>query len=222
MFFSKIDLLPDQPENVLRLIKGGLYTEHQWMWKIFPKDDGHSRDFLYRKEDGNDWPFYYLLSARKPENTLEGIRISTKTYRPEIRPGDRFFFKLRANAVITTKTDDHSNKRRRRDIVEALVDNKKKEDIQLPGKAQLIDEAGGNWIRRQGEDNGFCVDSLNVENHRLLTLRRGSNQAPIHFGSLDFSGRLLVSEPEAFMNPLLNGLGRSKAFGCGLMLVRRV
>ncbi|WP_083803977.1 type I-E CRISPR-associated protein Cas6/Cse3/CasE [Desulfonatronospira thiodismutans] len=32
---------------------------------------------------------------------------------------------------------------------------------------------------------------------------------------------LEVTEPDSFKETLFNGLGRSRAFGCGLMLVRR-
>ena len=41
------------------------------------------------------------------------------------------------------------------------------------------------------------------------------------FGALDMSGIVTVREPLPFAKALLCGFGRAKAFGCGLMLVRR-
>ncbi|WP_308340124.1 type I-E CRISPR-associated protein Cas6/Cse3/CasE [Thiolapillus sp.] len=34
-------------------------------------------------------------------------------------------------------------------------------------------------------------------------------------------GSLTVTEPDAYLATLKQGLGRAKAFGCGLMLIRR-
>ena len=44
----------------------------------------------------------------------------------------------------------------------------------------------------------------------------------IRFSAVDFSGELLVTNPELFQPALCNGLGHAKAFGCGLLLVRRL
>ena len=49
--------------------------------------------------------------------------------------------------------------------------------------------------------------------------RRGGREAT--FGVLDLRGRLTVRSPEVFVEALLAGFGRAKAYGCGLMLVRR-
>lgn len=47
--------------------------------------------------------------------------------------------------------------------------------------------------------------------------RRGQPQ----FGILDLRGSLTVTEPATFLAALARGFGRAKAFGCGLMLIRR-
>jgi CRISPR system Cascade subunit CasE len=38
---------------------------------------------------------------------------------------------------------------------------------------------------------------------------------------LDFEGVLEVTDPVRFLAALANGFGRARAFGCGLMLIRR-
>jgi CRISPR system Cascade subunit CasE len=44
----------------------------------------------------------------------------------------------------------------------------------------------------------------------------------IRFSAVDFSGELLVTDPKLFQQALFDGLGHAKAFGCGLLLVRRI
>jgi CRISPR system Cascade subunit CasE len=44
----------------------------------------------------------------------------------------------------------------------------------------------------------------------------------ITFSTVDFSGELPVIDPIALAVALRDGIGHSKAFGCGLMLVRRL
>ncbi len=41
------------------------------------------------------------------------------------------------------------------------------------------------------------------------------------FSSVDLTGELRITDLEAFEYTLFNGLGRSKAFGCGLLLIKR-
>lgn len=42
----------------------------------------------------------------------------------------------------------------------------------------------------------------------------------IQFSSLDYEGALEIKDPEVFLEQMLKGFGKQKAFGCGLMLVR--
>lgn len=41
------------------------------------------------------------------------------------------------------------------------------------------------------------------------------------FSSVDFTGELQITDIEKFQRILFNGLGRSKAFGCGLLMIKR-
>jgi len=42
------------------------------------------------------------------------------------------------------------------------------------------------------------------------------------FSSVDFLGDLEITDVEKFTKALFQGIGRAKAFGCGLMLVKRI
>ncbi len=43
----------------------------------------------------------------------------------------------------------------------------------------------------------------------------------IRYNTMDFRGILTVTDSDQFANTLMQGLGKAKAFGCGLMLIRR-
>ena len=88
----------------------------------------------------------------------------------------------------------------------------------------LAQREGAAWLARQGEAAGFCLDrrprSRTTRSRRFPAIagqRRGQPQ----FGILDMTVVLEVTDPAAFLARLAGGFGRAKAFGCGLMLIRR-
>ncbi len=92
-----------------------------------------------------------------------------------------------------------------------------------------INKALESWLQKQGKRCGF---SLSVGDDGLAKLQnsaytwhslsqkvaRKSQQSG--FSSVDFTGELQITDSEKFQRTLFQGLGRSKAFGCGLLLVR--
>lgn len=94
-----------------------------------------------------------------------------------------------------------------------------------------VDQALVNWMIKQGERCGF---ELLVGDDGLPKLQNsayvwhGLQQKAVKkaeksgFSSVDFSGELQITDVEAFRQTLFTGLGRAKAFGCGLLMVRRV
>ena len=43
----------------------------------------------------------------------------------------------------------------------------------------------------------------------------------MQFSQLEFTGTLVATDPAVFLAAVRAGFGRAKAFGCGLMLIRR-
>jgi CRISPR system Cascade subunit CasE len=58
-----------------------------------------------------------------------------------------------------------------------------------------------------------------VDGYRSWRQRGGKG---IALSTLDFEGHLTVANAEIFRTALFSGIGPAKAFGCGLLLVRRV
>lgn len=225
MYLSKISPSVEYLHKLKRNFSKYLFLEHQMIWGLFDNSPEQTRDFLYRSEDTlGAIPFYYVLSARCPENTQLDLDVQSQIYNPILKAGDRLHFSLRANAVITRKTDDHSKKRQRRDIIEAKVDEYKERysnPKDRPRPSVIHQEAAQAWMDRQGKNNGFSAGEFFVENHSFNKVEKPNDPNTRQFTSLDFHGQLIVDDPGQFGKVMVNGLGRSKAFGCGLLLIKR-
>ena len=92
----------------------------------------------------------------------------------------------------------------------------------------VVDDALEKWIIKQGEMHGFSIAKDNDKQFKLQnsTYRWHSVKADkgkkSGFSSVDFLGDLEITDVGKFTDVLFGGIGRAKAFGCGLMLVRRI
>ncbi|OAI10238.1 type I-E CRISPR-associated protein Cas6/Cse3/CasE [Methylomonas methanica] len=93
-----------------------------------------------------------------------------------------------------------------------------------------VDQALENWMIKQGVRCGFellagddGLPKLQNSTHawhglQQKTAKKGEKSG---FSSVDFTGELQITDPDKFRQTLFGGLGRAKAFGCGLLMVRR-
>ncbi len=90
------------------------------------------------------------------------------------------------------------------------------------------DKALESWLNQRGERKGFALIrrrtspgiDFRVCSYHFNGLRQKGPTAG--YSSVDIEGSLEVTDPSEFREVLLRGLGKAKAFGCGLMLVRRI
>ena len=96
-------------------------------------------------------------------------------------------------------------------------------------KAQ-VDKTLENWWQRQGERCGFelvheqnGLSKLQNSGYQWHCLPQKTKQKgdKSGFSAVDLTGELQITDPEQFRQTLFNGLGRGKAFGCGLLMVKR-
>ncbi|MBL4919255.1 type I-E CRISPR-associated protein Cas6/Cse3/CasE [Szabonella alba] len=80
--------------------------------------------------------------------------------------------------------------------------------------------AGAAWPEGQGTRAGFRVLQAEVSTFRVMEPPSKGRPRP-RFGVLDLEGRIEITDPVAFLPKLLQGFGRAKAFGCGLMVITR-
>jgi CRISPR system Cascade subunit CasE len=222
MIISRVALPHEDHERTVELLSGGPYAEHQLLWRLFPDQPETTRDFLYRRESRQGVVFYYLLSQRKPKAGSSGLKLQSKNFDPQLLAGDQLRFELRANAVRTSHDGSGSKRRRRRDIVEAAIDAHRRNAEEPPHSEEIRQLAGTEWLRSQGERGGFTPLSVRVSNHQFVRIRKPGSKAPIRFTYMDYSGMLEVTDPDVFVQQTVKkGLGRSRSFGCGLLLLSR-
>ncbi len=197
-------------------------AHHRLLWSAFAGDPAATRDFLWRAEGRGA---FTVLSSRPPGDSPLFDPPAVKAFAPDLTPGDRVAFVLRANATRTVKSDEPApnGKRRRkhRDVVmEALYPVR---EDRAGHRMALARTAAATWLEGQGSRHGFAVQDVEVQDYsvRALPMHSGRRRDQPQFGILDLSGTIRIADPEAFLAQLATGFGRAKAFGCGLMLVRR-
>lgn len=208
------------PAKLSTLLGGGGYHLHQALWNLFENDQKTERDFLYRQEQGNRAPTFLLLSKREPADRDGCWIIDTKPYRPRIQVGDRLGFSVRINPVVSRR--DENGKQHRHDVV---MDRKKalREDGRKPAQTEVVQAAIEEWFVARTSRSGFELadTGLLTESYQQHRLSRG-NGKPIQFSTVDCAGQLTVTNSETFLAVAMNGMGPAKAFGCGLLLIRRL
>jgi len=226
MYFSRVSINPSAVDvkQLACLACADGYREHQQLWRLFDEDPDAKRDFLFRREQVNGWPHFFVVSNRKPEKT-DGIwNIESKEYEPKIHSDQQLAFSIRVNPVVTHTGDD--GKKQRHDVVMHLKKQtgyQKLSGDKRPPLIQLVEQAGIEWLNKRAEKQGFSFNpaAVRVDAYtRNRVLKKRSNHS-IHYSTLDFTGLLTVTEADNFKTALYQGIGSAKAFGCGLLLVRR-
>ncbi|MEO8298913.1 MAG: type I-E CRISPR-associated protein Cas6/Cse3/CasE [Burkholderiales bacterium] len=228
MYFSLLTPVEGHERAAIHQRLAGPYADHQWLWRLFPAAPGTPRDFMFRRHDHDGVPRYYVVSHRAPTPIDDAWHLQCRDYAPNVEVGEQLQFELRVNPTVRHARDGKS---KRHDVViEAKKTLLRERGLQRwddwqgddkPALQELVHQACGAWLARRGEALGFELDADTVlveayEQHREK--REGSLQ----FTSVDLRGRLTVTDPQAFNAALFNGIGHAKAFGCGLLLVRRI
>ncbi len=223
MYFSKIRLRHHlELEKIARLLKENHYHHHQTIWQLFKSKNGQ-RDFLYREENP-EWPCFYTLSHRQPQDHLDIWDIQIKEFAPKLHIGQPLAFSLRANPLRTKDQFDENGKRRRmrHDVVMNAKTEYKNQALEPPPLGELMQEAGEKWLRARMLRHGFEVQQLRVDGYQQHRLFKQKGQKPIQLSTLDFDGILTVTHIENFLTTLHKGIGSARSFGCGMLLIRRV
>ena len=280
MYFSQITLRPEiHSQALVEMIHQQPYGQHRLFWELFPHEQ--RRNFLVREEQiqpsvcypahykGNT--LYYMVSATPPQEN--GVfALQTKPYEPQLQPGARLSFRLRANPTLSRERKRHDvcmDAKRRclqqlyqqqlgtepqtvltqgqyRQAILASADSslvsalqqdlqacaryaQRADQLQQPAELlnwrlkSVAEQAAEDWLRRQGAKHGFQLLStgagLSIYGYRSLPLAEKGRKAA--FSQVEFAGELQVTDPQCFVQQaLFKGLGRAKAFGCGLLLVK--
>src|SRR5690242_141465 len=203
-------LVPEEPG-------ARLGAAHSLVWALFADQPDHRRDFLWREMRPGE---FLILANRPPVDPHNLFDLEYKPFAPMLSDGQRLGFELRANPVISIPTP-HGQRGKRTDVVmHALHDVAPGE--RATARESTMREAGASWLARKGSMSGFSVapDQIYIDAYEQVRIPRDGKR-PITFSTAIFQGVLTVDAPELFLANVLRGFGAAKAFGCGLMLIRR-
>ncbi len=217
MYLSRVKILAEQPEKLAEILQADQYQLHQTLWRLFPeRNKNDSRNFLFKRDDSEHFPLFYLLSAEQPQSLDNILKVETKVFNPQLNTGDQLAFSLRANPVIKMPND-----KTRHDVVMHLKKSLTEEQKQQYSQANLEQQAGEKWLEKRAEINGFRVHSVITNGYQKHQFKKPNVKKGIKLSSLDFEGILEITEVEKFKKVLYEGIGSAKAFGFGLFLIKR-
>lgn len=232
MYLSRVRVATSglDPRSLQRLMESHAYGNHQLLWQLFPRDQ--ERPFLFRQEfetaahvggTPRGMPLFYLLSQVEPTPVVGLLDCEIKPFEPKLETGQQLAFRLRANPVVARKAEGR-NRSRRHDV---LMDAKwfaQSEGVKDRGEIrERMEAAARQWLNdpERAERNGYrLLAEPRTSGYRQHAYRRKSGR--ISFSSIDFEGQLEVRDSERFLTTLAEGIGRSRAFGCGMWMIRRV
>jgi CRISPR system Cascade subunit CasE len=186
---------------------------HAAIENCFPRrDDGNERK-LWRLDKLNGKFYLLLLSPERPDFkdfasqfSLRDVLGETKDYEPllaRIENGQTWQFCLRANAA--------------RSVAEVKGERGKIH-------AHVTTEYQSEWLLKRTLQHGFLLkddDFSVVQSGSVKFHRSGRKDAPVTIGIAVYTGVLTVSDSSLFCKTLTKGIGRAKAYGCGLLTVAR-
>lgn len=169
--------------------------------------DGRTRKLWRIDELGGE---KYLLILSEKELDFSNVsdqfgadRPQTKCYDTlldRVKNGGKWQFRLKANPVIHKKD---TNFHRGRPV--ALIGNKQQEE----------------WLKKQALKNGFSLEDgmWLVTKSRWYDFKKGTSRNHIRILSATYEGVLTVIDEELFKAALVQGIGREKAYGLGMLTI---
>ena len=213
MLLSRIKLDPRRRETMKALASPSLL--HGAVERSF---SGPRERRLWRVDTLAGNMYLLLLSRESPD--LAGLcrqfgpegeepAWETRDYTPfldRIIEGSRWNFRLVANPTVSKAGGNGVNAR---------------------GKVygHVTPEYQKKWLSDRAESHGFSLDedAFQVVHSEWLHFRKGSDGGRlVTLLAVTYEGILTVTDPELFRCVLVNGLGRGKAYGLGMMTVVRL
>ncbi|OPX56961.1 CRISPR system Cascade subunit CasE [Oceanospirillum multiglobuliferum] len=182
------------------------YALHRVVYSLFAdvrsdhEKQSHIQSGIVYADQGGDFQGRKVLmvSDRKPAEQINGQfgQVMTKTISPDFLGHKNYRFKVQINPV---RKDKISGKR-----------------VAVKGRDQVA-----KWfIERAPKSWGFSVDpqTLQVEGIEVLQFA-DKEKRQVTLGRATLQGQLTVIDPIVFAQSFKQGIGKGRAFGCGLLQI---
>ncbi len=194
------------------------YLLHQLLADLFGQF--RKRPFLYRSEE-REGPTQevLLLSSRRPlpENEYPNRSfgrvhtVRTKPYSLDLPEGIQLDYEIRLNA--TKDIPNRKERSRRTDVWEAVWQNE-------PDTKLSPEQVYGAYLQRKLSGAAEILSTA-VTERGFVRARKNLKTHTVGFVAVNLIGSLTVLDPAFLQELCKEGIGRSKAFGCGLLCLSR-
>lgn len=197
MIQSVVALNPDNP--IAQADLADIYRLHQRVMNAFPAPLPPAERVLFRLDTRGPTPWLLVQSHVAPPvwaYLLNGyaLRIDRETAADDYPPAAELQFTLHANPVV-----------------------------RRAGRNVALNDAAEQsaWLTTRASRHGFRVDALQFHDLGAITGYRpsGARGDWLTIRAVRYTGRLTVTNPPRFTATLREGIGRGRAFGCGLLTV---
>ena len=213
MYFSRVMLDTGRRSTITAL--ASLNKLHGAVEQAFPGQRQHK---IWRIDSLGKKTYLLILSQSEPElsslskqfgpeNGAEAWEI--KDYDPFLRCitlCSRWHFRLVANPTSSLMHTDEGERKRGKVTGHVTVEHQEK------------------WLLDRAEKHGFLFyyDDFRVVKNGWLHFRKGDNKQFVTLMSATYDGVLTVCDVELFRETLINGLGRGKAYGQGMLTIAKL
>lgn len=204
MYLSRIELDTRRRNTMVKLLASP-HVVHAVVENCFTRPAGVAKTrSLWRIDDLYGKKYLLILSEEKPdfshmigEYCREDAKGESRSYDKllqSVQEGSTYSFKLVANPVKE-------------------MNNKK---VGIYDSAELV-----SWLVRKAEANGFKVDvnTLRVSPVAKVEFGRHQGEPKVVINKVMYEGLLEVTDVDRFIGALTQGIGRAKAYGCGLLTI---
>lgn len=216
-YLTRVELNP-QRRGARKLI-GSAQAMHAAVEAGFPPSSRRSGDRnLWRLDAQGIEHRLYVLSPSRPDfsHLIEQAGWSTssepwltKPYNPlleRVENGSAWEFRLAANPIHQTLGKDGKSKKFAHVTVSQQL-------------GWLLDKAEKSGFSLLHERTGEPAVTVVGREHLKFRRRKEGQEAQVSIRRVTFEGALRVTDAELFRKALVQGVGRAKAYGCGLMTV---
>lgn len=209
MFLSRVEIDRNNRRKTKELSHLGAY--HSWVEDSFPNEKKSNVRFrkLWRIDPLGDKEYLLVVSPEQPDMELlekYGVTNSAETkdydhFLNHLEKNKRYRFRLVANPVVSIKRDPKS-KKRGRVVPHVTVEQQR------------------NYLIERSEKNGFHLsnDEFTIVERKFEPLNKKGHKT-IRLSKVSYEGVLTITDVLKFKHLLINGLGRKKAYGFGMMTV---
>ncbi|MDO4628019.1 MAG: type I-E CRISPR-associated protein Cas6/Cse3/CasE [Planctomycetia bacterium] len=184
------------------------YSIHRVVYSLFKKEEQNRILYFDRGGKGNAHVMLILSPVRPALDTL--FQLETKEIPADFWRNRHFHFEIVLNPVRTQS------------VLDTKLNKMVKKRIPIRNKDRKIErEMLYDWFREQAEKHGFMPwwDNLEFQVLHSQCVPKGGVIGDVRYHRVKFTGTLTVTDEKLFRETFENGLGKGKAFGCGMFLL---